>query len=109
MLERWFSEHPRSVGETYVEHLKVAASFGISMIAGGLACLVHALLPSLFRTKASQTVARLHERMVVSRARRPPVATAAKRLRFSPSNLRPRLGLSGLPAKGLSRGSVFPL
>ena len=79
MLERWFSEHPRSVGETYVEHLKVAASFGISMIAGGLACLVHALLPSLFRTKASQTVARLHERMVVSRARRPPVATAAKR------------------------------
>jgi len=78
MLERWFSEHPRSVGETYVEHLKVAVSFGISMIAGGLACLIHALLPSLFRTKASQTVANLHERMV-SRARRPPVAGVAKR------------------------------
>jgi len=79
MLERWFIEHPRSVGETYVEHLRVAASFGISMIAGGLACLVHALLPTLLRTRGSQTVASLHERMVVSRARRPPVAGVAKR------------------------------
>ena len=73
MLERWFIEHPRSVGETYVEHLRVAASFGTSMIAGGLACLVHALLPTLFRTKGSQTVASLHQRMV-SRTRRSPMA-----------------------------------
>jgi hypothetical protein len=79
MLERWFVEHPRSVGETYVEHLKVAASFGASMIVGGLACFVHALLPNLFRTKASRTVASLHERMVVSRTRRSPIANAAKR------------------------------
>ena len=79
MLERWFVDHPRSVGETYIEHLRVAGSFGTSMTVGGLACLVHALLPSLFRTKGSQTVASLHERMVVSRTRRSPVANAVQR------------------------------
>jgi len=79
MLARWFIEHPRSVGETYVEHLRVAASFGTCMIVGGLACLIHGLLPSLFRTRGSQTVASLHERMVVSRARRSSIASAAKR------------------------------
>lgn len=78
MLGRWFIEHPRSVGETYIEHLRVAVSFGTSMIAGGLACLVHALLPRLFPTKGSQTIAGLHERMV-SRTRRSPIASAAKR------------------------------
>ena len=72
MLERWFVEHPRSVGETYFEHLRAASFFGISMVVGGLGCLVHALLPNLFATTGSRTVKRLHERMVVARVRRPP-------------------------------------
>ena len=70
MLGRWFVEHPRSVGETYFEHLRAASCFGISMVGGGLACLVHALLPNLFTKTGSQTVKRLHERMVVARIRR---------------------------------------
>ena len=69
MLERWFVEHPRSVGETYFEHLRAASSFGVSMVVGGLGCLVHALLPNLFATTGSRTVRGLYERMVVARVR----------------------------------------
>jgi hypothetical protein len=72
MLDRWFVEHPRSVGETYIEHLKAASHFGFSMIVGGLGCLVHAILPNLFVTTGSRTVRRLHDRMVVSRIRQSP-------------------------------------
>jgi hypothetical protein len=68
-----FTKHPSSVGESYGEHFAVASSFGGAMILGGLACLVHAALPFLFTRTGSQTIARLHERMVSSR-RRGPVA-----------------------------------
>lgn len=64
-----FTNHPNSVGESYGEHFAVASSFGAAMILGGLACLVHAVLPFLFTSTGSQTITRLHERMVVSRRR----------------------------------------
>lgn len=69
-LVRLFVEHPATVGETYTEHLRVATGFGIAMIGGGLACLVHAVLPFTFVTRGSETIARLHERMVISRTKR---------------------------------------
>jgi len=52
------------VGETYGQHLLHAADFAVRMIIGGLACLVHAFLPFLFRTTGSDTIAELNERMV---------------------------------------------
>ncbi len=64
-----FSEHPAAVGETYVEHMGVATSFGLSMIAGGLACLVHGILPFAFTSTGSRTILRLHDRMVANRTR----------------------------------------
>jgi hypothetical protein len=64
-----FTDHPASVGETYGEHLAAASGFGLGMIFGGLACLVHGLLPFLFVRTGSSTIARLHERMVVNRRR----------------------------------------
>lgn len=64
-----FTDHPEAVGETYVEHMGVALSFGLPMLAAGLACVVHGLLPFLFTTTGSRTVARLHDRMVVNRNR----------------------------------------
>jgi hypothetical protein len=66
-----FTKHPTAVGESYGEHFTVATSFGSAMILGGLACMVHGVLPFLFTSTGSQTVKRLHERMVVSRHRAP--------------------------------------
>ncbi|TPG41458.1 hypothetical protein EAH79_09675 [Sphingomonas koreensis] len=64
MIERWFLLHPKSVGESYAEHARVAARFGAAMIVGGAACLVHAVVPALFPRTASGTVAALHARML---------------------------------------------
>jgi uncharacterized protein DUF6356 len=62
-----FTEHPASVGENYLQHLRHAAGFAVSMISGGLACLVHALLPFMFVKTGSGIVASLHTRMIVNR------------------------------------------
>lgn len=69
MLKRLFTAHPASVGESYLQHLGVAVSFGLRMLAGGLACLVHGLFPFLFVTTGSSTVRHLHRRMVTHRRR----------------------------------------
>jgi Family of unknown function (DUF6356) len=69
-LHGLFTDHPASVGETYGEHLLAATGFALRMVLGGLACLVHALLPFLFERTASNCVTELHQRMV-ARQRRP--------------------------------------
>jgi hypothetical protein len=68
MIRRLFLDHPASVGESFGEHFGVASSFGLTMIAAGLASLVHAFVPALFKTTGSRTVARLHQRIVDMRA-----------------------------------------
>jgi hypothetical protein len=60
MLNHLFLAHPRSVGETYIEHAGVAFHFGSAMILGGMALLVHALFPSLFVRTGSATIKRLY-------------------------------------------------
>lgn len=64
-----FTEHPASVGETYGEHLVMAGGFGIRMILGGIACLIHGLLPFLFVKTGSAQISELHDVMVKNRQR----------------------------------------
>jgi len=66
-LRRLFLEHPASVNESYWRHFRHASGFGLRMLAGGVACAVHAWFPFLFVRTASQVVARLYVRMVVAR------------------------------------------
>jgi hypothetical protein len=68
ILARLFTQHPTSVGETYLQHFRSAATFAIRMLAGGLACMVHAVLPFLFERTASHCIHQLHARVVVHRA-----------------------------------------
>lgn len=68
MLRKLFLDHPEQVGESYGEHLVVAARFGIAMVLGGAACMVHALLPALYPTRGSDTIRTLHDQMVRKRA-----------------------------------------
>jgi len=67
MIERFFLRHPRSIGESYGEHFLVALSFAVSMLIGGLALVVHAVVPGLFVRNGSQTISNLHDRMVQNR------------------------------------------
>jgi hypothetical protein len=66
-LRQLFSEHPASVGESYLTHLFAASAFALRLIGGGLACLVHAVLPFLFVHTGSDCISRLHQEMLARR------------------------------------------
>ena len=78
-VKRLFTEHPESVGESYIGHMGVALSFAGPLLTAGMAALVHAVLPFLCVTNASGTVKRLHARMV-NRKPQPPAGSAPDRL-----------------------------
>jgi hypothetical protein len=67
MIERLFLRHPRTVGESYLEHQAVALSFAGELFGAGAACAVHAAVPALFTKTASRAVERLHSRLVLHR------------------------------------------
>jgi Family of unknown function (DUF6356) len=68
------TDHPRSVGESYPEHMRIALSFAGPLGKAAGAALVHALLPFLFVRTASVTVKVLHDRMTHRCAACPKVA-----------------------------------
>lgn len=71
-----FTEHPQSVGESYFEHMGVAASFGGHLFVASMACFAHAVFPFLFTKTGSGIITKLHDRMVTSRARQTKGSTA---------------------------------
>ncbi len=80
-----FTEHPASVGENYLQHLRHAAGFAVSMIGGGLAVAVHAVLPFLFKKTGSGIITDLHTRMITGRRQ-----LTVKRSTTQPPVARPR-------------------
>ena len=70
MIARWLTDHPASVGESYVGHLGFALRFGGTMVVGGLACMVHGVLPFCLTTSGSRRVRALHA-MLPGRAAEP--------------------------------------
>jgi hypothetical protein len=71
MIDRFFLSHPRSVGESYAEHFGIASRFGLTMLAGGFAVLVHGFFPALFTTTGSDTVKRLHRMVQIRQTANP--------------------------------------
>jgi hypothetical protein len=67
MYNRLFVDHPKSVDESYAEHFRVAGSFGVAMIWGGMKALVHAVVPGWCITSGSDTVKRLNHIIVEQR------------------------------------------
>jgi hypothetical protein len=76
MLDRLFLAHPRSVDETYLEHLRMAFGFAGALFVAALACALHGLFPALCQKTGSAYVRRLYERMVAHR--RKPAADPAR-------------------------------
>lgn len=68
MLDRLFVDHPRSLGMSWFEHGVGAVKIGGEMIAAGVACIVHAIVPGWFTQTAGRTVERLHDHMLHRRA-----------------------------------------
>ena len=66
---RLFTAHPHSVGETYAEHFRFAASFGLRMLAGGMAAVVTKRNGRTAWTTASRAVGSLNDLIRRSRLR----------------------------------------
>jgi hypothetical protein len=71
MVTKLFLDHPRSLGMSWAGHGAGAVRIGMKMIGGGVACLVHALVPGVFTETAGRTVSDLHDYMVRRRAAAP--------------------------------------
>ena len=56
-------KHCHSVGESYAQHLAFAVGYGTNMVLGGVACMIHGLLPFAFTRTGSRTVFDLYERI----------------------------------------------
>ena len=67
MIRRLFVDHPRSVNESYFEHMAMAGGFGWAMLRASGACFVHALVPGLCEKTGSTIIRQLHARMVTNR------------------------------------------
>jgi hypothetical protein len=66
-LQRLFTDHPASVGETYWEHLLRACWFSGKMFLGAGACFLHAVFPFLCVKTGSATITELYAAMVTNR------------------------------------------
>jgi len=64
-----FTAHPKSVGETYLQHGLFACRYGAKMTAGGIAAFVHGILPFLFQTTGSRVTRELNAALEASAAR----------------------------------------
>ena len=60
MFGRLFLDHPRSVDESYLEHLLFAGGFALRLVGAGMAALIHALIPCLFEKTASNMIAKMY-------------------------------------------------
>lgn len=67
MFHKLFLDHPADVGESYGEHARQASGYGFTLIGAGLACLAHAAVPALFKTRGSDTIRALNDRLVRKR------------------------------------------
>lgn len=61
---RGFQSHPASVNESYFGHMRFALGFAGTLFLAGGAALVHALIPPLCETTASNQVKKLHAKLI---------------------------------------------
>lgn len=62
-MDNPFTTHPNAVGETYPEHFRASWGVGLTLLAAGLACLVHGLMPAMFKTTGSRTIFKLNAKL----------------------------------------------
>ncbi len=60
MMNRIFLDHPRSVDESYGEHMVFAGKFSFKLFAAGFCALVHAVIPCAFEKTASRMIAEMY-------------------------------------------------
>jgi hypothetical protein len=68
-MHDFFTKHPKTVGETYWQHMAVALSFATALFGAAFAAVVHAFFPALFEKTASRRIVALNEMLTAKRGR----------------------------------------
>lgn len=76
IVQRIFLNHPERVGESYFEHMLFALTFSGRLFKASAAAFMHAFVPALCETTASQAIMDMHAEIA---ARRAEMAKSAKR------------------------------
>lgn len=58
-----FTDHPASVDETYLEHMRFAFGFSFWLAVAAGAAMLHAIVPAMCETTASRILRRLQDRI----------------------------------------------
>jgi hypothetical protein len=67
IVQRIFLAHPDKVGESYFEHMLFALKFSGRLFKASAAALLHAFVPSLCETTASQAIMDMHSEIAARR------------------------------------------
>ena len=52
-IKELFSEHPNNIEESYLIHMGYSLCYGFNFFCAGIACIIHAIFPFLFKKIAS--------------------------------------------------------
>ena len=63
LAQRLFTDHPRTLGMSWVGHGLGAAKIGVVLIGAGAACVIHAIVPGWFTQTAGKTVTGIYDEM----------------------------------------------
>ena len=63
LIDYLFLSHPRDNGMTYGEHLYRAWSLSYQMLKGGVALLIHGVVPRFFQKTGTETIDVLYQRV----------------------------------------------
>ena len=55
-FSRLFRDHPREVGETYLEHMTASSRFGFKLLRLAACAFTHAVAPGLHKTTVSDAI-----------------------------------------------------
>ena len=62
-MKNIFTEHPKSIGESYFKHFVFAVSTGIKLLLWGLIAVIHGILPFTFKTYVSSRIKELYHKI----------------------------------------------
>jgi hypothetical protein len=83
MFKQLFIDHPKSVNETYIQHLFTAMSFSMKLFKAAIACFIHALVPGLCIKTGSKSISELHLKMLTFRVKGSSEVAASEHLEGS--------------------------
>lgn len=63
-MKNIFTEHPHSIGESYLQHLRFACWLAIGALLACLVFFIHAFFPFVLKTTGSNILLRMNERIM---------------------------------------------